>query len=285
MAEQAPNTAVAVTKSITDNVVNRINSFVETGAIKLPDGYSHENAIRAAFLILTDMKKDNKPVLEHCTQPSIANAILRMTIQGLNPYKRHGSFIVYGDKLQWQEEYAGNKVLAKRYAGVVDVSHSTVYEGDEFVYEIVKGKKQIVKHVQDLKNIDMNKIVCAYAIATFEDGSTQAEIMSIQQIKTAWQMGAAKGQSKAHTEFTDRMAEKTVSNRLCRQLVNASDDGSVFDTDNSDHDEQTEQTKLAPKKEVQKVSFDDEAVIVSEEKPEPTKKEESKTETKPEPSF
>ena len=264
------NSAVAkkdVSKEVTEMVLARVNDMVSTVAIKMPEGYAHENAVRSAFLILSDTKdKDGKSVLETCTKASIANAILRMTIQGLNPYKHHGSFISYGGKLSFQEEYAGWKVLAKRYANVKEIFHTVVFEGDIFEYEITDGRKLITKHIQKPENINLDKIKYAYATAIFEDGSKESEVMTMEQVRASWMMGAAKGQSPAHRNFPDRMAAKTVSNRLCRNLVNATDDGEVFDHLTNEEDENTPKKPLEATTRVN-IDFDD-AEIVQEEKPE-----------------
>ncbi len=256
--QKQPTTAVAKQKDITEKVLQKINIFIETGTIVMPNNYVPENALRSAFLILQETTdRNNKPVLESCTNTSIANSLLEMTLKGLNPYKNHGSFIAYGNKLQWQDEYAGNKVLAKRFAGVKEVTHNTIYEGDEFVYEIDKsGRKQIVKHIQDFKNIAMDKIVGAYATAVFEDGTTVSEIMNMTQIRQSWQMGATKGQSPAHKQFPDRMAEKTVCNRLCRQLTNSSDDGAIFSPEEKENKNAVVNgEEIQTKKEIKDVSF------------------------------
>lgn len=219
-----------VEKSIIDKVLTKVNNLQELGEIKIPKDYSPENALRSAALILQETKtKDGKPVLQHCNKESIAYSLLNMVVQGLSPMKKQGDFIAYGNKLIWQREYHGNKALAKRYGKVKEITHNVVYAEDTFDYTIdVTGRKQIAKHEQKVINIDMNKIVAAYAIATFDDGSTMAEIMTMGQIKQSWLQGANKGQSPAHKNFPDKMAEKTVANRLCTNIVNASDDADVF---------------------------------------------------------
>lgn len=87
-------------KNITDNVLNRINKMQTEGSLQIPDNYSPENALKSAYLKLLETKdKDNKPVLQTCTQESIANSLLEMVVQGLNPMKNQGYFIPYGNKL------------------------------------------------------------------------------------------------------------------------------------------------------------------------------------------
>jgi recombination protein RecT len=219
----------AVQRDITDSVLVRINEFREAGELAFPQGYSPENALKSAALILTDVKtKDNKPVLEHCTKNSIANSLLEMVVQGLSPMKKQCSFIAYGNKLSMQREYNGTIALAKRFAGVKDTPVANIiYEGDEFVYEIdpETGKKKIVKHVQSFENIDNSKIKGAYAVVRVEgENLPYIEIMNMKQIRDAWNQGPMKGNSPAHKNFPDQMSKKTVINRGCKILINSSDD-------------------------------------------------------------
>ena len=74
---------------ITLQVLSRVKALQQCGAIMLPSDYSTENALKAADLVLQDMTtKDGKPVLEVCTKPSIANALLTMITEGLTVMKK-----------------------------------------------------------------------------------------------------------------------------------------------------------------------------------------------------
>ena len=76
-------------------------------------------------------------------------------------------------------------------------------------------------------NIDTDKIVGAYAVATMIDGTKRAEVMNISQLKKAWdqRMGGLKEDATStHTKFRDQMAKKTVINRLCKMVANTSTD-------------------------------------------------------------
>jgi len=225
------NKLPAIQKDISNDVLNRINQFREAGELFFPENYSPENAIKSAMLILQETKtKDEKPVLEYCTRISIANALLEMVITGLTPMKKQCDFIAYGRKLTMQREYHGTIALAKRLGGVKDVNANVIYEGDKFVYEIdpVTGKKKIVEHKQDFKNIDNSKITGAYAVLTLPDEELpKIEIMNIHQIRQAWAQGATKGQSPAHRNFPDEMSKKTVIGRACKLVINSSNDSNL----------------------------------------------------------
>lgn len=214
-----------------ETVLSRIASFQTNGDLKLPPNYSPENAIRSAWLILQDIKDTNKkPALEVCTKESIANSLLDMVIQGLSPVKKQCYFVVYGNTLKMQKSYMGNIAVGKRVANVKEVKAVPVYEGDVFKYEIniATGRKKVLEHVQEFKNIDPDKTAGAYAIVTENDGNTWTEVMTIKQIRKAWAMGNAKGDSPAHKNFADEMACKTVINRALKIAIGSSDDGDLF---------------------------------------------------------
>jgi len=226
--QQAP---ARVQKDVVDSVLAKVLEFEKTGELQIPKDYVPENALKSAYLILSDLKDSSgKPALETCTRESVANSLLEMVVQGLSPMKKQCAFIVYGNKLQMQREYFGTIALEKRFGGVKDVTANVIFEGDEFKYEIdpATGRRKIISHVQSLESIDMNKIKGAYAVVLFEDGTSQAEIMSIGQIRQAWMQGATKGQSPAHKNFPDQMSLKTVISRACKPYINSSDDEEIY---------------------------------------------------------
>lgn len=104
-------------KNITEKVLAKIETFKLAGELRLPSDYSPENALKAAYLVLLETKTRRKPVMEACTQESIANSLLKMVVWGLSPLKKQCDFIAYGDKLSCDPEYTGNIALAKRYGG------------------------------------------------------------------------------------------------------------------------------------------------------------------------
>lgn len=228
----ADNKAVTLQeKNITDKTLERIKDLEKQGDVVFPKNYNYGNAVKSAYLILSETKdKNGKPVLQSCSQASIANALLDMTIQGLSPAKKQCYFIPYGNQLQLSKSYLGNIAATKRLTGVKNVYANCIYQNDNFGYviDLDTGLKKITKHEQSFENIDITKIKGAYAVVVMEDGNNYVEVMNINQIKNAWNQGAAKGNSKAHTNFTDEMAKKTVINRACKNFVNTSDDSDVL---------------------------------------------------------
>lgn len=239
--QQNAEQPAVVKKEITTRVLEKINTFEATGELKLPSDYSAANALKGAMLILEELKdKNNVPVLQACTKNSISQALLKMVVEGLSPLKRQGYFIAYGAELQWSRSYQGSIALAKRVARVKDVPAQVIYEGDEFEYGIDEnGYTKIYKHVQKLQNINKDKIVGAYAVVIYENGAKNATIMTIEQIKAAWNQGATRGQSPAHKNFTDEMAKKTVINRACKGPINSSTDALLLDDEYDNEYENT----------------------------------------------
>lgn len=232
------NELALVKKDVVDVVTNKVREFQENGELFFPPNYSPENAMKSAWLILqSTVDRDKKPVLSVCTKDSIANSLLDMVVQGLNPAKKQCYFIAYGKELVCQRSYFGSMSVVKSTCRAEDVYAQVVYKGDEFEYEIKRGRKYILKHVQKLENVDKDNIIAAYAIIEFGDGRPEyTEIMTLDQIKKAWlkskvspldDKNAIKPGS-THGQYTDEMCKKTVINRACKSYINSSDDSNLL---------------------------------------------------------
>lgn len=247
--QEEKNTAVeTVKKDISAHVLQKIETFKATGELTIPKDYSAENALKSAYLIISETKTSTgKFALEVCTKESVANALLKMVVLGLSPMKKQGNFIVRGESLVFEPEYTGQIALAKRFGGLKDISANAIFEGDEFEFAIDQftGRKKIVKHNQTLENIGSKNVKGAYAVLEMIDGTYKVEIMSISQIKDAWNQGPMKGNSPAHKNFPDQMACKTVISRACKLLVRGSNDAVLYSTsdddgNNDNHEENVE---------------------------------------------
>ena len=213
-------------KQITDIVFNKVVGLQAKGAIDFPNNYSVGNALKSAYLILQEAKtREKKPVLQVCTQDSIANALLDMVVQGLNPTKQQCYFIPYGNQLTLSRSYLGTIALTKRLKGVKDVVAYPIYKNDklDIGFDILTGKTKIneFKPALDHKAQDL---IGALGIVVGENEILYLEYMNMEQIRNAWNQGTMKGNSPAHKNFPDQMAIKTVINRVCKKYVNAADD-------------------------------------------------------------
>jgi len=222
---------------IVGTTMNRIAELQNAGQIQFPGDYSPQNALQSAWLILQETKnKDNKPVLQECTQASIANSLLDMVISGLNPAKDQGYFIAYGKRLSWTQSYFGAMALAKRVdPRIADegIIAEIIYEDDELEYEIVKGQRNITKHLQKLESMKNDEIKGAYCLIIDKNGEImKTDIMTFDEIKNSWarsQMNPIdeKGNVKAgsnHAKQPVEFCKRTVINRTCKPIINSSSD-------------------------------------------------------------
>lgn len=243
MAKNAQNEKqtldLAVVKDETvDAVLSRVQQFQSGGELHLPANYSAANALKSAWLILQNtVDKDKNPVLHVCTRASIANCLLDMVVQGLNPAKSQCYFIAYGRVLTLSRSYQGNKAICLRVdTDLYDIHAECVYEGDKLEYSIVNGQRQIKNHEQALENVVKGKIIAAYCIAIKKDGSQKrTELMTMDEIKAAWAQSRMnpvtdKGNIRSgttHDKFTAEMAKKTVTNRMTKHIIGMSDDSTL----------------------------------------------------------
>jgi len=217
--------------AISEKVRQQIADLTKKNQIALPSNYSPENALKSAWLVLQETQtRDKKPVLQACTQASIQNTLFDMVIQGLSPAKKQCYFIPYGNQLQLSRSYLGTVAVTKRLKGIKDVKAHVIYEGDTFEteYDIATATVRIKEFKPSFGTIDIKKIIGAFAVIIGEEGPIHTEIMTMVQIKNAWNQGAAKGNSGAHNNFAEEMAKKSVINRACKTYWNTSDDSDLL---------------------------------------------------------
>ncbi len=236
MSEEKTNLAL-IKRDTVDVVADRVRVFQENGELHFPTNYSPENAMKAAWLVIQEVKdRNSKPALEVCTRDSVANALLNMVVQGLNPVKKQCYFIVYGNQLTLQRSYFGAMHIAKTVDPTIeDIVAEVVREGQTFRVSRVRGRTVVAEHEMQLGD-DSRPIIGAYCQVLYKDGTENTTIMSIDEIKKAWAMSktnpiGADGEVKAtstHGQFPAEMAKKTVVNRACKSIINTSGDDSLL---------------------------------------------------------
>lgn len=235
-ADKNGTLAPAQAPNVVQTVAKQVRGYMERKQLLLPEDYSPENALKSAWLVLQSVAdRDGKPALQVCTQASMANALLDMVVQGLNPAKRQCYFIVYGKSLTCQRSYFGDQALVERVMPGCEIYSGVVYEGDEFEYDILRGRKLISLHRQKLGNVDAKKIVAAYCGVVAADGEDLgAEVMTIDRIHKSWEKSKTYKPSATggttHSDFADEMALRTVIRRRCKPIINASNDAMLLES-------------------------------------------------------
>lgn len=218
-AKGQADASIIVNNSFIDALSAQLEEKKKYG-LTFPQDYNPTNELMGAYLILKETTDKNKvPVLQSCSQESIANTLLDMVTSGVSMQKKQCYPVAYGGKLTCQMSVFGNTCIARRY-GLKTISAMVIYKNDDFEYEIVDGERVITKHTQDFNSINPDEIVGAYAVATMENGTKHTEIMNLAQIKKAWKKSYNYREgSGVHEDFKEEMCMKTVKNRCLKHIV------------------------------------------------------------------
>lgn len=229
--------SLAIVNQAISEVSTQVRGYLSHGTLQLPAGYSAENALKAAALMLPSVKNKQKiPVLQACSPESIKSALLSMCVQGLNPDKNQCYFIPYGSHLLLKRSYFGDIDVAKRVdPNIEDIFAAVVFEGDKFEYTIKRGKIVNINHTQKLENKDKS-ILAAYATVCYRDGQEISTVMTRKQLLRSWaqspthpvEAGGKLNPESVHGRFPEEMAKRTVIHRACKPIINNSDDQSLF---------------------------------------------------------
>lgn len=263
MAEQQkqPTKQVAVRNDIGDNVITRINELANNGLV-MPKDFSATMAIKMTMIKLSELKdKNGKPALEVCTKESVASALFKMCLQGLNCGLNQAYPIVRGNQLCIDPSYFGKVLMVKRIFPNWNPKAHVVREGDEFEFEIDKdsGLTKLVKHKTELENIDKD-FVGAYIYMPTEGGELDLYIMTAKQIRAAWAKSSSTTQA-THKAFDEKMVSKTIINSACNMIINSTpsiysgddsqDNNNVVDADYEVFEEQDNGQQPAPQQQIQ----------------------------------
>lgn len=228
--EVQENKIIKFEKNIRDSVQNRITELTSAGRLDLPKNYSVGNALNSAWLIIQGVKDSNgQAALQVCTKESIANALLDMAIMGLNPAKKQGYFIVYGNQLTWFTSYFGKCAVVKRLKGIEHEPIATlIYKGDEVeLGHNELGEEVVLSHKASWEGKLSGEIVGVYATVMQGDIKRSA-VMTMAEVKEAWTKNPSPKNKRDHVEFTGEFAKRTAINRLTKTIIQTSNDDDLL---------------------------------------------------------
>lgn len=220
---------------VISQAISTFEEMIQNKNFDLPETYSFKNAIQQSRFLLNKPiesgRHQGKTILDICTPQSVMQAVIEMAQKGLNPGKEQCYFIPYGNTCTLSISYQGKVAIAKREGeDIKDVYGYAVYQDDEFEidFNIKNGTFHVSKYKPDVTKWDKDKLIGAFAVIIDSNDEIKfTEYMTMSQIRTAWNMGATKGQSPAHKNFPDQMAIKTVKSRAVKSFVNSSDDSDI----------------------------------------------------------
>ena len=203
-------------KNIGDKVLNQINNLIDTQGLALPKNYNPANALKSAWLKLAESN------LLNTDQVALAQALLNMCIQGLNPAKNQCYFINYGGKVNMMRSYFGDRTVAINTGLVKDVEANIIYEDDE-VNVFYENDYIRIEHKTSWQNMS-KPIIGAYAYAIMPDGTKRYDIMTLDRIKKSWNMSKNTTNNKLQSAFTDDACKRTVIRHLVKMIFNETGD-------------------------------------------------------------
>lgn len=170
------------------------------------------------------------PDLLKSTRKSICLALQDAAKCGLDPSGAlgHGYLVQFWNKnvqafeAQFMPGYRGLIELARRAGRVKNIRTYPIYENDR--YEIRLGTDNTVEHSPLLVG-ERGSLIAVYAVADFDDGGQQIEVMTVAQIEKV--RNASKQGNNQYgpwVQWFDEMARKTVVKRLIKFLPISTED-------------------------------------------------------------
>lgn len=176
---------------------------------------------------LTLMAASRQPEILKCSHHSILRALMDAASMGIAPGGTMGRGYLVPRKNKKTGEleacfdpgWRGLSDIAKRSGLVKRIDAKVVYETDIFEYE--EGTEQRLRHVPNLDLVSAEddgrgRIIAAYAIATFEGGDRQIEVLTKSDIERIKAVSMA--QNGPWSSWYDEMARKSAVRRLCKYL-------------------------------------------------------------------
>lgn len=186
----------------------------------LPRHLTPDRFIRVAVTAIT-----RTPKLAQCDQASFFGALLTLSQFGLEPDGRRAHLIPFENRrrnvteCQLIIDWKGLAELAMRSGLVSNLHADVVRAGDVFEYSAGK----LAKHIPHFLRRDESKpekagdIVAVYAVAEFRDGTSKADVMSLDEVD-AIRARSRSGQNGPWVTDYNEMAKKTVFRRLSKWL-------------------------------------------------------------------
>ena len=156
------------------------------------------------------------PELANCTQQSLFKCFLELSQMGLEPDGRRAYLVPFGTECTLLIDYKGLVELAYRNGNIsrihADVVYQTEYDAGDFVYD----RGRITTHCKSLKP-NRGEVIAAYAEVEFKDGTTKAELMTLEEVNEIRNQSKAKN-SEPWTKHWNEMAKKTAFRRCAKWL-------------------------------------------------------------------
>lgn len=194
------------------------DQFREQVAMSLPRHMKPERFARIALTALT-----KNPKLLECTKESVLKCCMDLSGFGLEPDGRRAYLIPYGKEATLIVSYIGLIELAKRNGDVAKWVPQTVCEKDHFIWD--NGE---IDHKINFRE-DRGNVQCVYSKVTFKDGTTDVEVMTLDECNAVRDRSRAKD-GPWKTDYI-AMCLKTTIRRHSKRMTLSSEFVDAMDRD------------------------------------------------------
>lgn len=194
-------------------VYTSLTNSLEEQVKALPADFNKTRFVQNCMTLMQDGKTD----YSRCEPRSLVRTLMKASYLGLDFFMGECYAIPYGTTVNFQTDYKGERKLAMKYSKIPikEIYAKVVREGDEFTEKIIDGKQSI-----DFtpKPFSTAKIIGAFAVVNFMDGSMAYETMSKEQIETVRGAFSKAANSPAWKNTPEEMYKKTVIRRLLKSV-------------------------------------------------------------------
>ena len=182
-----------------------------TIADALPEHFNTARFVQNAIALVND-----KPELANQPQAKLLPGLLKGAYLGLDFFSNEAYLIPYGSDLQFSISYKGMIKLCQRFSvrPIKNIYARIVREGDEFS-DGIKDNKPMINFTP--KPLNDGAIIGAFAVAEYEDGDIQYEVMNKSQLDAVKHLSKAQN-GTAWGKFPEEMYKKSVIRRLCKNI-------------------------------------------------------------------
>lgn len=210
-----------------------LGTMIDKGDLALPSTVQPETFRNAAVIAF-----QTNPDLRNASPESVFTALRHLAGAGLMPDGREAALVIYKGRAQAQPMVSGLRKIARNSGQVVSLFDDVVYEGEQIVFRIVDGARTWDHVMDDGSPINAmtrgGKIIGAYAAAKLKDGTSEIEVMTLEQIekrRKASPNQKSNNPTGIWADWYDEMARKTAVRALCKRLPMSPEDYNRIERD------------------------------------------------------
>lgn len=214
-------TAAPATPAARRGIANDLKSYLDSPGVRAKLNEVAGNAMKPDDLIrLALMAASRSPDLVKCSRESILRSLLDAAALGIKPGGLMGrGYLVPRKNRQnntleccFDPGWRGLVDIARRSGQIKRIEAHVVYAMDEFYVQ--RTPLTSIRHVPS-EEPNPGEVRAAYAVAEFQGGELQIEVMMRRDLEKIRKLGAQNG---PWAQWYDEMARKSAVRRLCKYL-------------------------------------------------------------------